>query len=748
MSESNRTLVAGLTAAMLLSSVATALQDVQSTMALVSAVSRALQQADAALLAELVDFEARSIDGRARGTLMFDWQAADETERELERLLTCEGWVDDRPEFLEQSFLYQFRELVDPDADQGPLPGRIITQVVLKATRRGMYRDMLVISTPDHRLLDLEFGQPYYPDSNPSGPEGLQPRRFDSEQRQGVIWPPAVADYERRDARDLVHLLLYTDLPSEARRTVEFLHREPISGVAALVERLLQEQGMPTPDTIILEMLIDALAGITGRRSDFRAQPDSGTDDGTWAATNRAEIQGWARWHAHNGESFSVAPVINPISPTYAERASERAEGIGNQGSMDTPSGRLASGPIEADLPTPDTAPEPNPADKDLADGDELASGGLAAHPAEPVPPQPDSRSPTVRFSKPEAPVIGPLSPAAAALSVLKVPPPDLGEPAIVSAESLADILPEGIARALNHWAGVVDELDLRVAWSGDEEFLVLGRADEATLIASLGTLTRTRDLMEHVFPDIRSAERIEPVIVILLDLSSHERHVWRDLLDAMVVIDRLEQSKAAKLRSEPTAFYNRIRQVFVQPTRDMAGNAAAGDDEFRLHNELAHKLAACLAVERCGHLPEGLLWSLGHLAEVRLLDSVYQFNKAGFVAVGDHFDWPRQATRVLAKRSKRRSFVLARQFLDSGEPSDAIDSHLIAWACTSYLFQERPDDLTQLFRDLAELHKLARPYGGSLEYKGDPETTQATVDLRLGPQAVEAILSHLKKLD
>jgi len=743
MSSRRRSLATGLLAAMLLSSVATGLQDVQSTTALVSAVTRALQQGDASMLADLVDFEARSIDGRARGTVILDWQIADETERLRERRLATKAWVNDKHEFLEQSFLYQFRELVDPDDGQGPVSGRIITQVVLKATRRGMYRDMLVFSTPEFRLIDLEFGEPYFPDSNPLGPGGLQPLPLVADQR-GVAWPSSVAEFERRDARDLVYQLLHSNLPSETRRTIEFLHREPVSGAAALVDHLLQEQVRIAPDTLAQQLLIDALTTITGRRSTFRSRPESDMDESTWRATNRAEIMGWARWHARNGDSFVAAPVRDPLSPTYDERASERASGIGNPRAMDASGDRPVNTP---GTPVDEAPPDRAPGQGGTPSGGTLSppaeSGPDPGPPAEPEAPPADNRSPKVRFRKSEAPEVGPLSPSAAALSVLTVSPPELGKPIDVIAESLVDIIPPGIARALNHWAGVVAELDLRVAWSGDEEFLVLGRADDETLVESLGTLARTRDLLEHLLPDIRSTQQREPVVVILLDRSGYESRFWRNLLDAMVVLDRLEASKADDMRSQPVGFYNRIRQVFVQPTWDIAG-----EDEFRLHNELAHKLAACLAVERCGHLPESLLWAFGHLAEVRLFDSVYQFNKTGFVAVDDHFDWPAKASRVIEKRSKRRSFDLARQFLGSAEASGDLGGHLLAWACVDFLFQERRDDLTQLLRDFAELHEQARPYGGALAYHGDPEATRAIIDLRMGPQAVDALLSHLKKLD
>ncbi len=752
-----RLIVTGLLASVILTNVATALQEVQSTGALAKAVTDALQDGDAEGLADLVDFEARSLDGRARGTVPLDWAKADAMDRLMERQATAEAWIEDRKGFLEEAFLYQFTELADPEAGTGPVPDRLITQVVLKATRKGKLMDMLVISTDDLRLLDLVFGEPYYPDANPLGPEGLQPSSHSEPQEQGVRWPDEVADYEREDARELVGDLLDHSLPSDRKRTIEYLHREPQSAAAALVERLLAEQEASTPDTASQEMLIDALVTITGRDSDFRAHPEFNMDEGTWMAKNKAEVMGWLRWHSKHGGSFGAAPIIDPLSASYDERSSERASGRRNpsEAAASGADGGGASGSLAGGAPP--TAPEPSnpepPSGGALASGagaDRMGdpasgAGGPSGDPAGSGDAGTDDLPSRVRFRKPSTPEIGPLSSSGAALTLLKVPPPDVGSPEEVSAESLVDVLPKGIAKALNHWAGAIEELDLRVAWGGDEEFLVLGRADDDILVDSLQTLAKTRDLLLDTLPDIRSPKTVDPVVVIVVDYSSREGTFWGDLINAMLVLDRLEFAKADTLSSGPVGFYNRVEHVFVQPTWDIAGNAAAGDDEFRLHNELAHKLAGCLAYERCGHLPEGLYWALGHLAEVTLFDSVYQFNKSGFVSAGDHFDWPRKARQVLERRSRRRNFVLSQQVLDSGETSSDIDGHLLAWAVMDYLSLEHPADLTQLFRDLFELHKEARPYGGARAYEGDPETTREVLDLRLGSEAVDALVDHLE---
>ena len=749
-----RLIVTGLLAGVILTNVATARQEVQSSAALAKAVADVLQEGDAEGLADLVDFEARSIDGRARGTVLLDWAKADAMDRLLERQATAESWIEDRQGFLEEAFLYQFTELADPEAGTGPVPDRRITQVVLKATRKGKLMDMLVFATSDHRLIDLEFGEPYYPDANPLGPEGLQPTSLSQIDEPGIRWPAEIADFERQDARELVGDLLTHDLPSDRKRTIEYLHREPRSAVAALIERLIDEQDASTPDTAAQEMLIDALVVITGRDSDFRAHPDFDMDEGSWMSRNRAEVMGWQRWHSKHGGSFGVAPIDDPLSASYAERSSERASGRRNpsEGASVEDDGSETSGSTAE----PGAAAKPQPPTHLMPPGGELAAGtgaesagdtpDGAGTETDPGDAAAQNELPSrVRFRKPSAPEIGPLSSSGAALTLLKVPPPEFGSPEEVNAESLMDVLPAGISKALNHWAGAIDELDLRVAWGGDEEFLVLGRADDDILVDALRTLADTRDLILGVVPDIRSPKAVDPVVVIVVDYSSRKDGFWNDLIDAMLVLDRLEYAKADGLRSGPVGFYNRVEHVFVQPTWDIAGDAAAGDDEFRLHNELAHKMAGCLAYERSGHLPEGLFWALGHLAEVNLFDSVYQFNKSGFVSATDHFDWPRKARQVLERRSRRRNFVLSQQVLDSGEISSDIDGHLLAWAVLDYLSLEQPTDLTQLFRDLYELHKEERPFAGARAYEGDPEATQQVFELRLGSEPVDTLVDHLK---
>ena len=60
-------------------------------------------------------------------------------------------------------------------------------------------------------------------------------------------------------------------------------------------------------------------------------------------------------------------------------------------------------------------------------------------------------------------------------------------------------------------------------------------------------------------------------------------------------------------MRDDPGGIMLRDAPAFIQLTFDVAGNAAAGDDEFRFHNEVLNKTAQCLVTSRCGTLPDTL---------------------------------------------------------------------------------------------------------------------------------------------
>jgi hypothetical protein len=165
-----------------------------------------------------------------------------------------------------------------------------------------------------------------------------------------------------------------------------------------------------------------------------------------------------------------------------------------------------------------------------------------------------------------------------------------------------------------------------------------------------------------------------------------------------------------------------------------MAGDAAAGDDEFRLGNELVHKYAQMVVRSRYGQVPETIRWGLGYVAEQRLFRSIYQFDASGFVASESHFDWPKRTRELLVDRSRDKSFSLA------PAAADARAAGLASLA-------KDPEALSGLLVQLAALHDEADPQGRSRDYAGDEEATSAVLAASLDSVDVRKLKSHLKKV-
>ena len=136
---------------------------------LASAVIKALRDGDVRSLGELTDFPRRLDEGVARGRDRRGWDHMDELDRMLASSELVQGWMDAQPRHFESGTLYNIRVLDDPDAGWGPVPDRRVTQAVVKAARSGQLLDLVLVATPDRRLLDMVFGEIYVPGLNPLG---------------------------------------------------------------------------------------------------------------------------------------------------------------------------------------------------------------------------------------------------------------------------------------------------------------------------------------------------------------------------------------------------------------------------------------------------------------------------------------------------------------------------------------------------------------------------------------------------
>lgn len=673
----------------------------------------ALRGNDFRTLAELTDFEGRAAERLARGLDDAPWGQLDELERLGRQQLVLREWAGSGQGFNQRASFAGAEPVADPDQGLGPVPDRSIVRLRLRHQTSGQYRDLLVVLAPDRRVLDLEQGPPYHAGANPAGEQGLLPvARLSSPLPATLTWPADQDADERDSATELVDALLAAPDAGARALARERLQRSPHVAVAALLERLVALEAPPGPDTDAQAPLVEALEQITGRDTPWSPAPMPGVSREDWLSSNGATLAAWLRWHAEQGWTFAAAPIVDPLEPALLERI-ETAP----LPAMDRWTERLAQQLEDARDPedAPAGAAAPTTAAPDPA-------------PAPPVPDQPASPPPAAE-ARPRPP--GPrdiLFRDAADMELSHRGRKTTGR----EIESL--LAPEQ-REALNAWAQPARDLGLTIVLGERPEHLVLGFKPGPLMVQAAGWLD---DAAARLAPAVPVLPPREPrcVVALLFDAEDSRSPAWGRLLDDLVARQLLLETSAAELRLEPAGLLRRQAGLFLQPTWDMAGNAAAGDDEFRAGNEVVGKFAQCLLTARCGEMPATILWAIDYVAEIERFDSVYQFDTTGFVASADHFDWRKRTAQHLAKLAKQKNASLGAivaQLDQAGRPSQP---QMIAWGALAWLLDHRPEALAPLLTDLAALQSEVDRRGRSSVWRGDADRTR------------EVLAAHLDALD
>jgi len=313
-----------------------------------------------------------------------------------------------------------------------------------------------------------------------------------------------------------------------------------------------------------------------------------------------------------------------------------------------------------------------------------------------------------------------------------------------VLGEKISTKLSPAVRAALNEWAETAERLDLSVAVGERAECVVMGRCDKKLLAEAVEWVDDTWDLMADVVPEGDGWH--DATLVFLFDEQGVRSDAWKGLFDEFVRREAIGQETAEHMVRDPGSLTLRQVPAFIQPTWDMAGNAAAGDDEFRLGNEVAHNLTQCLLTERFGEVPETLRWGMGYVAEQRLFRSIYHFDARGFVATGSHFDWPKKTGKALNDSKRDDAFSLARM-AKQGTAGQAEKPQMVTWATLDYMTHKRPEELAALLGDLSRLHTQGSPYGFALSYAGDDDQTIALLDEHFGAIDQKALIKHVKRV-
>jgi hypothetical protein len=117
-----------------------------------------------------------------------------------------------------------------------------------------------------------------------------------------------------------------------------------------------------------------------------------------------------------------------------------------------------------------------------------------------------------------------------------------------------------------------------------------------------------------------------------------------------------------------------------------------------------------------------------------------------GFVASGDHFDWPVRTRQDLEKRHKIAGFSLARMAADDAAAGKAVRPQMVTWATLAYLVDEDVPRLHGMLTELAALHAERDAHGSRGTYSGDADRTIEVLQRHLDPLDPADLIAWLKK--
>lgn len=301
---------------------------------------------------------------------------------------------------------------------------------------------------------------------------------------------------------------------------------------------------------------------------------------------------------------------------------------------------------------------------------------------------------------------------------------------------------------ALNDWAPLAREHGLTVAVCEEADCLLLGTIESKALREVAGHVDEAHELFEDLLDE--AAERDvsrEPraTVGFLFDHDGFGGDAWDAVLDTLVERRYLTADTAEQYKRDPGPLTMRRDLVFLQSTVDLAGDASAGDDEFRLANEVVHKYTQSLVRNHFGQVPEPLRFGMGYVAEQRLFESVYTFDFSGFVAEESHFGWADDV--VDAMKERKKDWTPLRAMVDLEASGTAETSQQVTWAALDLLNDKHPDDLCALLTRLADAHAELDPQDRAMRYDADEDAVEAAILECCDEITAKALGKHAKRL-
>ena len=311
------------------------------------------------------------------------------------------------------------------------------------------------------------------------------------------------------------------------------------------------------------------------------------------------------------------------------------------------------------------------------------------------------------------------------------------------TAARVEDRLGTSVRRALNDWAGLIQAHELSVAVPAEANAVLLGTLPAKELSALARHLDETFALLEDLQPADHEPAEDDAVVGFVFDAEGLHGAPLAGLVEELVARRLLDRGGAAPFLARPGGVSLRQASLFIQPGYDVAGDAAAGDDEFRLANAVCHQAVQAVVTARFGQLPKPVLWGLGFVAEQRQFQSLYHFDARGFVAAADHHAWPAEARELV----EAGQLDVASCWLDDSEAGRRTPAQLLTWAQLDELLHADRARLSALLGELGALHDAAHPFGGGSRWQGDPTAARALIDEHVATRSSKTLRKHLRRL-
>ncbi len=325
----------------------------------------------------------------------------------------------------------------------------------------------------------------------------------------------------------------------------------------------------------------------------------------------------------------------------------------------------------------------------------------------------------------------------------------DIGRKTVTGAKVESKLRP-AIVIALNDWAPLARELGLNVVVCEEADCILLGTVDRKSLREPAKSIDEAHELFADLLAAAaeRDYERLpEPraAVGFLFDREGFGSDAWDVILDELADRRFLMESTAEQYKRDPGPLALRRDLVFLQSTDDLAGDAGAGDDEFRLENEVAHKYTQALVRQHFGQVPEALRYGMGYVAEQRVHGDIYTFNMSGFVSTDHHFGWPKKVADFTKDVSK--DWTPTKALLDETASGLAEPSQMFAWATLDYLNSKEPELLCDMLTRLADAHADNDPQDRAMSYNGDEDETVAILDECCADITAKTLGKHIKRV-